>query len=94
MILLGIIILSLILAIIYALIKLVSTIVLPIILTQCKMNIILFCKIFKISTEDWNNLNVPGDPASTSADKDKPPQPKTKTLKNNIIKYVEKRDRK
>lgn len=59
-----------------------------------KMHIILFCKIFRISTEDWNNLNVPGDPASTSTDKDKPPQPKTKTLKNNIIKYVGKRDRK
>lgn len=52
------------------------------------MNIILFCKIFRISTEDWNNLNVPGDPASTSSDKDKPSQPKTKTLRNNIIKYV------
>lgn len=79
---------------IYALIKLVSTIVLPMILTFCKMCIIVFCKIFKISNDDWNNLNVPGDSTPVSSDKDKPPCSKTKTLKNNIVKYVGKRDRK
>ena len=50
--------------------------------------------MFKISYDDWNNLNVPGDSTPIFSDKDKPPHPKTKTSKNNIIKYVGKRDRK
>ena len=80
---------------IYSIIKTISAIISPLVLTLCKMLIVLFCKCFKVSNEKWNDLRIPGDSFSPSHDNDtSTAHKKSKINKDNIINYVGKRDRK
>lgn len=60
-------------------------VILPIVLTLCKIIALTFCKLLNIPLDDWNKLEIPGDSSNSPPP---PSSPNTGTSKSSKIRSI------